>query len=364
MSAQGRDAIHIIMLGPALDVRGGVSSVEKLILAHAPAGIKIRHIATMRDGSALYKLFVFLGAVARFIPALLVGHVDLVHIHFASRASTWRKSVFAMLAQMAGEPYILHAHGGEFRDFYSRQPRVLQRWIARMLRRSRRLIALSEGWKQYYTGQFGLPSERVAVLPNPVDMPSTPPSRGNRSCVTLLFLGRMGHIKGATRVVQALSALPEEVLKRAHLAMAGDGNVESVRQEVSNLGLDKQVTVMDWVTAEQRNTLFASADIFVLPSLNEGLPMSVLEAMSWGLPVITSPVGGIPEVVQHGVNGLLVPPTDIPAIAQAMQELIENEPLRLQMGINARSSVEHLDIAHYWQKLYQIYQSVLAEQGK
>lgn len=364
MSAQGRDAIHIIMLGPALDVRGGVASVEKLILAHAPAGIKICHIATMRDGSALYKVFVFLGALARFIPALLVGHVDLVHIHFASRASTWRKFVFAMLARLAGKPYILHAHGSEFHLFYPQQPRILQAKIVHMIRNSRRLIALSKSWREFYLGISGLPPDCVVALPNPITCPAILPDRVGRSTNTLLFLGRMEHRKGPIRAVQALRALPEEVLKRTHLVMAGDGDVEGVRREVSNLGLDKQVTVMDWVTAEQRNTLFASADILVLPSLSEGLPMSVLEAMSWGLPVITSPVGGIPEVVQHGFNGLLVPPTDIPAISQAMQELIENEPLRLQMGANARSSVEHLDITHYWQKLYQIYESVLAEQGK
>lgn len=338
--------------------------MEKLILAHAPAGIKIRHIATMRDGSALYKLLVFLGAVARFIPALLIGPVDLVHIHFASRASTWRKFTFVMFIRMAGKPYILHAHGSEFHEFYPRQPRALQRMVIHMLRRSRLLIALSEKWKEFYLGISDLPPHRILVLPNPITLPTLPPRRNSRSTVTLLFLGRMGNRKGAIRTVQAMSALPEEVLKRAHLVMAGDGDVEGVRREVSNLGLDKQVTVMDWVTSEQRNALFASADIFVLPSLNEGLPMSVLEAMSWGLPVIASPVGGIPEVVQHGFNGLLVPPTDIPAIAQAMQDLIENEPLRLQMGANARSSVEHLDITHYWQKLYQIYESVLAEQGK
>jgi len=89
--------------------------------------------------------------------------------------------------------------------------------------------------------------------------------------------------------------------------------------------------------------------------------MSILEAMSWGLPVITSPVGGIPEFVQDGFNGLLVPPTDIPAIAQAMQRLIEDEELRLQMGANARASVEPLDIASYWQQLLEVYRAVLRD---
>lgn len=348
------------MLGPALDVRGGVSSVERLILAHAPADVHIRHIATMRDGSQWRKLFVFLSAVARLIVLLLTKRVDLVHIHFSSRASTWRKSLLATLAHIAGKPVILHAHGGEFRDFYSRQARLLQRWITRMLRGSQRLVTLSEKWKRYYQHTFRLPPEHIVVLPNPVILPADLPHRSHRSTVTLLFLGRMGHNKGAMRVVQAVHSLPEEVRAKTLLVLAGDGDVDSVRRAVDALGLERQVTVMDWVTAEQRDALLAGADIFVLPSLNEGLPMSVLEAMSWGLPVIASPVGGIPEVVKDGYNGLFVPPTDISAISAAIHRLVEDEPLRLQMGKNARASVEGLDISRYWQNLRSLYQSVLS----
>lgn len=87
--------------------------------------------------------------------------------------------------------------------------------------------------------------------------------------------------------------------------------------------------------------------------------MSILEAMSWGLPVITTPVGGIPEFVHSEVNGLLVPPMDVPALASAIQRLIEDEHLRLQMGVNARASVEHLDIHCYWQQLIEVYRAVL-----
>lgn len=360
MSAQAEERIQILMLGPALDVRGGVSVVENLILVHALADVHIRHIATMRDGSAWRKLFVFLSASVCFVFLLLTKRVDLVHIHFSSRASTWRKSLLATLTRIASKPYILHAHGGEFRDFYSRQPCLLQWWITRMLRGSQRLVTLSEEWRQYYQHTFRLSPKHIVVLPNPVILPPELPHRNHRSTITLLFLGRMGHKKGAMRVVQAVHALPEGVRAKVQVVLAGDGDVDSVRRAADALGLERQVTVMDWVTAEQRNALLASADVLVLPSLNEGLPMSVLEAMSWGLPVIASPVGGIPEIVKDGSNGLLVPPTDISAIAEAIRRLVEDEPLRLQMGKNARTSVEGLDISCYWQNLRTMYQSVLS----
>lgn len=361
MSAQEKQAICVVVLGPALDVRGGVSSVENLILTHVPAGVQTRHIPTMRDGSALRKAVVFFFALFRFIWTLAAWRTDLVHIHFSSRASTWRKLILTTIARLFRKPYILHAHGGEFCKFYARQYRPLRWCILWMLRGCRRLIVLSEAWRKSYLSIVQLPPERIVVLANPVELPASVPNRSRRSTTTLLFLGRMGNNKGSARVVQAVAALPETVRGRVHLVLAGDGDVEDVRRQVRECGLEGQATVLDWVNPEQRDTLLANADLLVLPSLHEGLPMSVLEAMSWGLPVVASPVGGIPEVVQDGFNGVLVPPTDIAAIAQALHELIENEPLRLQLGANARTSVEHLHITCYWERLRQVYESVLSE---
>jgi glycosyltransferase involved in cell wall biosynthesis len=105
--------------------------------------------------------------------------------------------------------------------------------------------------------------------------------------------------------------------------------------------------------------MLAKADVFVLPSYNEGLPMALLEAMSWGLPVITTPVGGIPEVVSNTQNGLLVTPGDIQQLSEAMQSLIKEEKLRLSLGSAARISVAPLDVKDYFGSLKSIYHSVL-----
>ncbi|MDW8289274.1 MAG: glycosyltransferase family 4 protein [Armatimonadota bacterium] len=360
MKTSEEQPIRGIMLGPAIESRGGISAVERMIVAHCQQPVHLRHVPTVCDGSKWHKLGTFLLALPRFVFLLLAWRPHLVHAHFSSRASTWRKLLLAAIARSLGKPCILHAHGSEFRDFFSSQPPWRQRLIASGLRRSTCLITLSQSWKQYYQRISGLPDEQVIVLPNPVRLPSRVPDRRNRRGVTLLFLGRMGERKGPLRIVEAFRMLSPEASEKTHVVLAGDGEVERVRQEVCRLGLQQHISVMDWVDTRQRETLLADADIYVLPSLNEGLPMSILEAMSWGLPVISSPVGGIPEFVQDGFNGLLVPPTDIPALAQAMQRLIEDEELRLQMGANARASVEHLDIQNYWKQLLEVYRSVLA----
>jgi len=338
-----------------------MSSVSKLLLAYAPDNVAFRYVATMREGNSLLKLSVFVAGLFRLLHAFVTFRPDLVHIHFSKAGSVWRKGIVAFVARLCRTPYILHAHGGEFREFFAKVTRFLRLWILLMLRRACFLVVLSENWREFYQGITQLPQHRVVILPNPVVLPPFVPERAQRSTVTLLFLGRMSVLKGPKRILEAVALLPQAAREKVHVVLAGDGDVAGVRDRMAELGLDKQVTVLDWVDSEKRDSLLASADVYVLPSLNEGLPMSVLEAMSWGLPVVASPVGGIPEVVQDGFNGFLVPPTDIPAISQAIQRLVEDEPLRLQMGANARASVEPLNITRYWQSLYELYRSVLEE---
>jgi glycosyltransferase involved in cell wall biosynthesis len=101
--------------------------------------------------------------------------------------------------------------------------------------------------------------------------------------------------------------------------------------------------------------------VFILPSYNEGLPMALLEAMSWGLPVITTPVGGIPELVISGTNGLLVNPGDIAGLSAALQSLVASEQLRLQLGNAARATVMPFEIGKYFSQLASVYMQCRSE---
>jgi glycosyltransferase involved in cell wall biosynthesis len=100
--------------------------------------------------------------------------------------------------------------------------------------------------------------------------------------------------------------------------------------------------------------------VFVLPSYNEGLPMAILEAMSWGLPIISTPVGGIPEVVIPDRHGFLVTPGDIEGLTAAIERAIDDEPLRLSLGDNARQSAVAFDVLQYSIRLGDLYRSILA----
>jgi glycosyltransferase involved in cell wall biosynthesis len=218
---------------------------------------------------------------------------------------------------------------------------------------------LSESWKNFYTNNLGLKTEQVVVLPNPVKLPSQVPHRIHRDKVSFVFLGRIGQRKGTFDLIRAFSLLPAEQKTKSELVVAGDGDVEQARRLVESLNLVEYITVLDWIDSAQRDALLAKADVFVLPSYNEGLPMALIEAMSWGLPVVTTPVGGIPELVTHTTNGLLVNPGNIQQLSEAMQSLLKDENMRLSLGRTARLSVIHLDVEKYLNSLLCIYCAML-----
>ncbi|MEM9219737.1 MAG: glycosyltransferase family 4 protein [Cyanobacteria bacterium P01_F01_bin.150] len=365
------------MFGAGLDVKGGITSVEKLILENSSSDVQITHIATFAQGSAIRNLQVYINAFLTLLLKLLARDFDLVHIHFSERGSTLRKLILIPLVLIFRRPLILHSHGATYKEFYEGLPKIVQSLIAAVFRKSAKFVALSDGWKDYYTRAFSLNPEQVAVLKNPVQFPTEAPKRAVRKGTTFLFLGRIGQRggaldvaasklpkqdKGAFDLLRAFAAVPADARRSdTKLVLAGNGDVDLARKLVLDLGIQDQVDIYDWLEPAERDDMLKTADAFVLPSYNEGLPMSMLEAMAWELPVIVTPVGGIPEVVVSGENGILVTPGNQSELTNALQSLIEDPDLRLRLGSAAKASVKELDVENYMKALHQLYFSLLPQ---
>lgn len=353
--------LRILMIGPGLQVRGGVSAVERLILDNLPPDVAARHLATMVDGSSATKALVFLAAIPRAFWELLRG-VDVVHIHFSVKASTVRKTVMARIAMLFGRKVIMHAHGADWHEYIETVSPRFRRFVLTTLRRCDCLIALSEGWRRYYSDVCGVDATRVVAMPNPVAVPSEVPDRSGRPLTTFAFLGIMDDRKGAPTIVEAFALLPDETKKRARVTMAGDGEVERIRRLVNELELGEFFSVRDWLEPEERDRVLAESDVLLLPSHHEGMPMSVLEAMAWGLPPITTPVGGIPEIVRNRESGILISPGNPEELARAMEELVNDSDLRKELSGNARRSIQSLEISQYIARLVALYRHLVARE--
>lgn len=348
--------VRVLQFGPSLSVRGGISSVEQLICDYLPPYVSMRHIPTMEEGSAITKASVFARAVQVLRRSLESLDPTIVHIHVASRGSTLRKVILAEMVARAGRPLVMHAHGSEFDLFHRKLPAAVRRNVNRTLQRANVFITLSTQWRDFYVEECEISPSQIVVLPNPVRVPAEIPDRSGRETVQFLHLGRLGERKGAYDLVNAFAGLPEGLRNRARLVMAGDGDVDGVRKMAEPFG--NQVEVLSWINSHERDLLLERSDVFALPSRAEGVPMALLEAMAHGLPAITSPVGGIPDVFRNGVDGALVTPGDVEQIRAAMVNYITDDAARLAAGRAARDRARAFDVHVYARRLADIYQRI------
>lgn len=329
---------HVVMIGTALETQGGVSAVVDVL---RQGGLfercKVEYIASHRDGGIPAKLTAAFSGWLRCMSRLVCRRVSLLHVHMASRASFWRKLMFILPAMALRVPVIVHLHGAEFRQFYAEEsPQALRRLIRFVFEKASRVIVLSEGWKNWAMSVF--PAARVVSIYNPVTLPELAPF-SKRETTTLLFLGRIGERKGVFDLIDALGRLNDRI-PNLRLLMGGDGDLEAARQHAEANGSSERVELLGWVRGAEKQALLERAAVYVLPSYNEGLPMSVLEAMAAGLPVVSTPVGGIPEAVSDGVEGFLVAPGDINMLSDRLARLLGDAGLRRGMGEAARRKVE------------------------
>jgi glycosyltransferase involved in cell wall biosynthesis len=257
----------------------------------------------------------------------------------ASRASFWRKSVICLLARAAGRPYILHVHGGEMMQFYEDESSpAVQRFIRSIYSHASLVLALSEDWRRNLLRIC--PSMRVEVLHNAVALPDESRLRRLQTrAPAILALGDLRQRKGTYDLVRAFARIAASY-PRLELVCAGNGETQAVRDLAEQLDVGARVSCPGYLRGEQKAAELAGATIFVLPSYAEGMPMALLEAMSWGLPVIASRVGGIPQLVEHEVTGLLIEPGDIDGLAAACQRLLDSPALQERLGRAARARVE------------------------
>jgi glycosyltransferase involved in cell wall biosynthesis len=356
-----RTPSRVVMLGTSFETRGGVTSV---LQTYRDAGLferwPIDYVATHRDGTQLEKLLKAVDGVCVFFALLCRIPRALLHVHCASRASFWRKSFFMGLAMLARWPVILHLHGGGFATFYEEECGPVRRAIVRFfLDRATAIVVVSDRWAAWMKRVTTNP--RVVSIANSVRLPVPGPAR--REPALVVFAGRCSESKGIFDLLQAALALRREIPK-LRVECAGDGDLDEVERAIASLGLADRVRVHGWIGPPRRDELLARAGIFVLPSHAEGLPMGVLEAMAAGCPVIASAVGGIPDVIEDGVNGLLIPAGDTQALAAAMRRLIDHPAFARKLGAAARATIAaRFTTDRTLERLEQVYKSLGLKTG-
>lgn len=361
------ERIPIVVLGPSSRVRGGITSLVSRVCPMLPPSVHVIHVPTFSQytgydgsehGSRIIQLGVYLAALARTMWYSLVLRKAVFHIHLSQRGSYLRKGVIAIWLRCVGARYIVNINACDGDTFLGWTPQWLNRLMLWGLHGADASLTVTERWKKYYAENLGFPIEKLAVLPNPTYPPAEVPTRAGGQFVRLLFLGRMGERKGTFDLIRAFASLPQPVRERCRMMMAGDGEIERARELVRSLGCEDQITLNSWLGPEDVREALAQSDVFVLPSRGEGLSLAVLEAMSWGLAIITSREGGIDEFLRDGHSALLVRAGEVEEIARAIERLATDDELRRSIGRHARRAAIPLDLRHHVDRLVDIYHRV------
>lgn len=346
--------IKVIMVGPNRRGKGGIASVvNQYYNAGLDKKVKIHYISTAVDGPLFLKYLEMGKGLLLFLFQLPFSQI--VHIHMASRGSYERKKIFVWIAKKFQKKVVLHIHGAEFHIFYGVESDDQKKTeIRRVFSMADTIIVLSEEWKEYF--QNWVSASKLKILHNSVRLPNE--FQKDYESQRILFLGRLEERKG---IYDILKILPD-VIKRfpeSLFLLGGDGEIENCRRIVQESGMEKNVHILGWIDGMKKEELLKTSDIFLLPSYNEGMPMALLEAMAWGCAVISTDVGGIPQVIEQGINGLLICPGDTEALKNKILELLSDTKTQANLGVAARKTIkESFDIKRNLKKLIEIYQKL------
>lgn len=347
---------RIVHVGTSQRTQGGVAAVIRIAFSAAEVPPDL-HIETHCDGSAATKIKHFLRGWARLVADLVRHPNTLYHFHVSTRGSLVRKTLCAILVKAFGRPLVFHIHSGLYRDYYEQGGALRRFFIRRALKLADLIIVLSPEWATFFHRLA--PRTEISVVANAVTIPILP--TGDRWPLNgrwrIAMLGRLGKNKGTFDLVEALAKTGID----AELHLAGDGDLAATQSLADNLGIGDRVVLRGWIGADERAALLSGAQIFALPSYAEGLPMALLEAMSYGLPVVTCPVGGIASTVRDNENGILIRPGDVPAIVEALKQLRCRPDDCKRLGDAARGTIiERFDARAFCESLKELHTRLAA----
>ena len=255
---------------------------------------------------------------------------------------------------------VIHVHAYSYNVFYGRRNNLVKYITRQIFKHSDAIISVSANWRKSLSTIIS--KERIFSFTNCICVDAIAAIESNKRSRDAIFLGSVGPRKGVFDLITAIRDLQREGISfKLHIAGEEefDGYMTKARKKIEEYQLCDCCILAGGVKGSRKSVLLENAAIFVLPTYDEGLPISILEAMAAGLAVVTTPVGGIPEVIKDGYNGFLVPPGDVEALKSKIAILLQDERLRSFMGHRNRDiAVRSLDVKPYVERLVRLYDHI------
>jgi glycosyltransferase involved in cell wall biosynthesis len=354
---------RILITAPSLDTKhnvSGISSLTNFIINNNSSHVYEHFELGKRDNEKRNAgwLIKIIKTTFSWMVVAAKKKITLVHFNFAlSKPSIIRDAPLVLFAKLCKKKMIIHVHGGDYLT-NTKPPGWMKYILKKVFSNNIPVIVLSPVEQQAITAEYNL--KNVKVLPNCVDLNEAKMFNrivNKQEVLNILFIGRITKSKGIEYIYQALSSLKKrQVPFKFYIAGAGPDENEYVEKFEALLGKDFEFKGV--VAGVSKINLFKTCEIFLLPSLFEGLPMSLLESMSFGLVPVVTGVGSIKYVVKTGENGILVDRNPAEDIDLAIEKFVNDRMLLEQLSINARDYIfKNYNPEEYLIELNKIYEA-------
>jgi glycosyltransferase involved in cell wall biosynthesis len=285
----------------------------------------VKRLITHSGAGKFKDIVLFVRALLIFLVLVIQSKVDLVHAHMSYNASFWRKYIFFLLCRAFTVPFICHLHGSEFKGYVKRSGRIRSSRLKHLARGADTFLVLSRSWKEYVDECFGINS---VILPNYIDLADKHKNKNLDGEGDIIFVGAFIERKGVLDLIKAFY----QANLNCNLRLCGSGPLlEEAKALVQEYQINSKVIFHGWVSGDEKYNIFSKSSVFVLPTYNEGLPLTILEAFATRTFVISTPVGAIPEVVIENKSGLLFPAGNISCLKDRLTFYFNNRELCNQM---------------------------------
>jgi glycosyltransferase involved in cell wall biosynthesis len=363
--------VKVLILGPLPPTIGGITTyIRGLLSSDLSVQFELETFGTQRPTFRLHKtvsgyaliskvgfltllrsLVYTLSHMLRFPFVLLVSRPDLVHINTASYFSFWENSFYVLFSRVFRRKTILHIHGGGFNNFYNQSNSISKFLTRAILNISSKVIVLSQMWYSYFSKISR--RDKLSVIENFVDSSTFLKSssylgeQGSSRPAKVLFIGGTDcKRKGLYVLLDAASIISNRGVDLNYVLVSCLG-IKNLDEICRKKGILDKVTILGFISETEKKKIFSQCTLFALPSYADAFPITVLEAMASGLPVVASCVGSIPDVIKDGENGFTISPGDAESLAERIVFLVKNKDLCRMVGKN---NVEKV-LSHYEKKV-------------
>lgn len=353
--------MKVCMIVPNKFVKGGISSVTNGYRQNNYFNnkVNIKYIESYIDGNKIKKFFKALFSYFEFLFYIIFNRPDIVHIHSSFGPSFYRKKVFIDIAYIFKIKIINHIHGADFTSFYINASNKKKRIIKKTYNKCDYLIALSEEWKENLS--IIVKKDKIKIVEN-YCITKANSIRSSNLNNTVLFLGEICERKGCFNIPKIAFEIKKHI-PNIRFIIAGQGtlnNENKFKLLINEYNLKENIQMVGWIRDQEKNDALSKSDVFLLPSYNEGMPMAILDAMGYSLPIVSTNVGGIPQIVINGVNGFVCDPSNYLEIANLIIKILTDDKLYSQMSKKSYDlAIEKYSIKQNLDKILEIYNSLI-----